>query len=427
MSAFAKALCRIADCLPRQELYLVLYPTKRIKQEVARLYAYLMQFLIKALKWHQEGTFKHIIHSFTQPVGIKYKDILENIEDCSRRIDQWAASSAQAELRDVHTLEQETYTNLENTGSVVRRSAVSVDEIMRRITDIAPQLTTLISGQVNTNQRVFDLQLSQMLAITANSSLQNPEISYRYGILRRNNSMQRASRPLAFLDSPKLKRWTTSEVNSLIIVKGPYSMRDQIRIFGVDLIEAVQNAHVPIFWVLPSTIQSGAEGITSVDVLKSLVQQAIRINKYFRNESTCALSCSRMQSAVHESDWFDILGSTFDGLTQIYIVFDTSVLGRDGLALSDNFSWFLAFHSFMERLKARGRGSVIKLIFLSYCETMHMDLDGIDQPEDFTVKIDPRSHTTARQRRRRKIQFRLEALRGARPRKILDENVMEFC
>jgi len=239
--------------------------------------------------------------------------------------------------------------------------------------------------------------------------------------------MQRASRPLAFLDSPKLKRWTTSEDNSLIIVKGPYSMRDQIRIFGVDLIEAVQNAHVPIFWVLPSTFQSGAEAVTSVDILKSLVQQAIRINKYFRNESTCALSCSRMQSAVHESDWFDILGSTFDGLPQIYIVFDTSILGRDGLTLSDNFSWFLAFHSFQERLKARGSRSVLKLIFLNYCETKHMDLNGIDQPEDFTVKIDPRSHTAARQRRRRKIQFRLEALRGARPKTILDENAMIFC
>lgn len=407
-STFAKALCRIADCLPRQELYLVLYPTKQMKQEVARLYAYLIQFLIKALKWYQEGIFKHIIHSFTQPVGIKYKDILESIEDCSRRIDQWAASSAQAELRDVHILQHKMYSNLENAGSVVRRSAVSVDEIMRRIIDIAPQLTTLISGQVNTCQRIFDLQLSQMLTIAANSSLQDPEISYRYGILRRNHIMQRASRSLPFLDSPKLKRWATSEESSLIVVKGPYSMRDQIRIIGINLIEAVQNAYIPIFWVLPNTIQSGAEAITSIDVLKSLVQQAIRINKNFQNESTCALSCSRMQSAVRESDWFDILGSTFEGLSQIYIVFDTIILGRDGLTLSDNFSWFLAFHSFLERLKARGSRSVIRLIFLSYCETKHMDLNGVYQPEDFTVKIDPRSHTAARQRKRRKIQYRLK-------------------
>lgn len=110
-------------------------------------------------------------------MGIKYKDILENIEDCSRRIDQWAASAAKAELRDAHTLQQAMNTNLENTGSVVRSSAVSVDDIRRRIIDIAPQLTTLISRHVNTSQRVSDLQLSQMLTIAANSSLQDPEIT----------------------------------------------------------------------------------------------------------------------------------------------------------------------------------------------------------------------------------------------------------
>ena len=397
-----------------------------MKQEVARLYAYLIQFLIKALKWYQEGTFKHIIHSITQPVGIKYKDILENIEDCSRCIDQWAVSSAQAELRDVHTLQREVHTDLKNTGSVVRRSTMSVDEIMRRVIDIAPQLTTLISGQVNTNHRVFDLQLSQMLTITAGSSLQDPEISYRHGILRRNKSMQRASRPIQFLDSQKLKRWTTSEGSSFIIIKGPYSMRDQIRIFGVDLIEAVRSAQIPVLWALPSVTQTGAETITSIDVLKSLVQQAIRINKSFQNESTCALSCNRMQSAAHESDWFDILGSTLLGLPQTYIVFDTSILGPTGLTLSENFSWVLAFYSLLERLKARGSRSAIKLIFISYCETKHMDLNGFDQPEDFTLKIDPRRRAAPRERRRRKNRFRLRASRGASFENEVDDSAMEI-
>ena len=92
---------------------------------------------------------------------------------------------------DVHSLQQAMNTDLENTGSVVRSSAVSVDDIRRKIIDIDPQLTTLISRHVNNSQRVSDLQLSQMLTIAANSSLQDPEIGYRYGILRRNNSMQR--------------------------------------------------------------------------------------------------------------------------------------------------------------------------------------------------------------------------------------------
>ncbi|KAL6712766.1 hypothetical protein ACLMJK_000640 [Lecanora helva] len=298
MSTFAKALCRIADCLPRQELRLILYPTIQIKQAVARLYAYLIQFLLKALEWYQEGTFKRILHSFTQPVGLKYKDILENIEDCSRQLDQWAAALSQAELRDIHNMQRDMHTDLGKTGAIIQQSAASVDEIRRRVIGIAPQMTTLISGQINTNQRVFDLQLSQMLTIAANSSLQDPEISYRRGLLRRNRLMQRSRWSCPLLESTKLRRWTASQYSSSIIVKGPFSARDQIRTLGVNLIEAARSAQIPIVWATPSTAHNNANSITSIDVLKSLVQQVIRINKAFQYENTCALSCSRMQSAV---------------------------------------------------------------------------------------------------------------------------------
>ena len=113
MSTFAKTLCRIADCLPRQELALVLYPTKQIKQGVAQLYAHFMDFLVRAMKWYREGAVNRIVHSITQPVGIRYKDILESIEDCSRSIDKWVTASAQAELRDMHALQQRTQSDVE--------------------------------------------------------------------------------------------------------------------------------------------------------------------------------------------------------------------------------------------------------------------------------------------------------------------------
>lgn len=187
---------------------MVLYPTKQIKQGVAQLYAHLMEFFIRAMKWYREGTLKHILHSITQPVGIRYKDILESIEDCSRRIDKWAAASAQAELRDMHTLQQKTLSDVEKTGSVVQNSAVIVDEIMRAVVAMVPQLTQVVAGQLDTNQRVFDLQLSSMLTFTADSPLPDPETSYRYGLLKRNKHKLRIGRSPAFWQSPKLKFWT---------------------------------------------------------------------------------------------------------------------------------------------------------------------------------------------------------------------------
>ena len=399
VSTFAKAMSRIADCLPRQQLSLILYPTTQMKQGVAQLYAFLLQFLIKALKWYQEGTVKHIIHSFTQPVGIKYKDILENIEECSRNIDMWAASSSQAELRDVHTLQQKMQTSVEKTRSVVQRSAVSVDEIMKVVIAMAPQLTTVVTGQLNTNQRVFDLQLSQMFTVTGKTGLLDPESSYRFGILRRNRLRQYPTRQSAFPQSPKLKNWAISQRSSLVIVRSTYSMRDQAKNFAVDVIEAVQSALIPISWILPNLVQDPSKPLSSTDILKSLVHQTMRLNQNFQQESTCALNCARMQSAVNETEWFDILGATLVGLPLIYIVFDASILNKTDGPLSEDFSWPVAFLKLFQELASRGSGTVVKLVIIQYNESRQMRVESLDQAQDSIVNVDRPARKTAKRQR----------------------------
>ena len=399
MSTFAKALCRIADSLPRQELASVLYPTKQIKQGVAQLYAHLMEFLVKAMKWYREGALKHIVHSITQPVGIRYKDILESIEDCSRNVDKWVIASAQAELRDMHALQQKTLLNIETTRSVAQSNAFTVDEIMKIVVSMTPQLTQLIAGQLDTNQRVFDLQLSNMLTFTTGSSILDPETSFRSGLLKRNKHKLRFGRQPTFWQSPKLKLWTDSDVSALVIVTGPYSLREKAKDFGINVIEAVRSTATPVLWVLPKHDQSIAGRITTVDILKSLVQQAMRLNRVFQSERACALSCARIQSAVQESEWFDILGSTLAGLQLVYIVFDIGTLGRTILALSDEFSWPLAFFSLFQTLASRASQTRLKIVLISYGETQFLQMPGIDTPQELIVNIDPPGRAVPRTRR----------------------------
>ncbi len=82
----------------------------------------------------------------------------------------------------MHTLQQRTLTDVEKTDSVIQNSAV-IDEIVKVVVAMAPQLIQLVAGQLDSNQRVFDLQLSNMLTVTAAYSIPDPETSYRYGIL----------------------------------------------------------------------------------------------------------------------------------------------------------------------------------------------------------------------------------------------------
>ena len=98
----AKGLCHIADSLPRVEFLTLLYPTRRMKQAVADLYAYIIRFLIRAQGWYQEGKVLHALHSFTRPAELRYVDLIDEIEACTRTVDSLASAGAQAEQRDVH-------------------------------------------------------------------------------------------------------------------------------------------------------------------------------------------------------------------------------------------------------------------------------------------------------------------------------------
>lgn len=73
-----------------------------MKNSLCHLYAHILRFLVRAHDWYKEGTFKHIVHSITRPVELRYDDLLQNIAQSSRVIEQLASSGHQAEVRDMH-------------------------------------------------------------------------------------------------------------------------------------------------------------------------------------------------------------------------------------------------------------------------------------------------------------------------------------
>ena len=100
--SLAKGLCLVADSLPRVEFLTLLYPTRRMKQAVANLYAYIIRFLIRAQAWYQESKLLHALHAFTRPAELRYADLIEEIEACTRTVCSLASAGAQAEQRDMH-------------------------------------------------------------------------------------------------------------------------------------------------------------------------------------------------------------------------------------------------------------------------------------------------------------------------------------
>src|SRR6266536_863026 len=98
----AKTLARIADLLPRSELASILYPTDAMATAVSHLYASILRFFIQALKLYKKGRFARAIGSVVNPWAIASKEVVEEIDECSRRVDALAGAASRAEIRDLH-------------------------------------------------------------------------------------------------------------------------------------------------------------------------------------------------------------------------------------------------------------------------------------------------------------------------------------
>jgi hypothetical protein len=107
VTTLAKGLSQIADSLPRIELVTILYPTRRVKQAVAELYAYILRFFIRVQEWFEQGKLRHAWEALARPVELRYDDLIEEIEGRTSDIDKLANAGAQAEQRDIHLELQE--------------------------------------------------------------------------------------------------------------------------------------------------------------------------------------------------------------------------------------------------------------------------------------------------------------------------------
>jgi hypothetical protein len=98
---FSRALTMIADVLPRAKLSAELYRTKDMKDAIASLYAHIILFLKQAIKWYNVGPAGRALTALFKPFELRYKDTVEQIEQCAKTIDDLAGILVKAEVREI--------------------------------------------------------------------------------------------------------------------------------------------------------------------------------------------------------------------------------------------------------------------------------------------------------------------------------------
>ncbi|KAK6527283.1 hypothetical protein TWF281_010471 [Arthrobotrys megalospora] len=325
---FAKGISKIADALPHTELRSILYPTKHMQQSIQVLYAHIISFLTRAMKWYQQPSWKRAVSSITEPYALRFKDILEDIAEQSRRIDQLALAASQAELRDMH------------------RIIASMNNIL--VEEISPGIK--------------DIQLSIALDFVNKTRFIEPEASLRYCRFLSN----RRSEPKRYIVDAQLlstlQKWVAIDYSSTIVIKGS-SLRvpAQCRDFGADLIYCAKDSTVPLIWALEAASGNDREQISSAtDILKYLVFQVLRLNS---NTLPRGLNATMFRTAGTEAEWFELLTAILSTVPRLMIVVDAGLIGE---RLSDDISWIEAFSRVFDELRLRNIRTIVKVVLLNF-------------------------------------------------------------
>jgi len=252
---------------------------------------------------------------------------------------------------------------------------------------------------VDTNCRLSDLQFSQIMVSLSEVQLWDPlrVYQYHYALHRRRRSpiSQLSNR---FWHSTKLRNWTRSPQSEISLIMGTFHSRLALRGFCVDVIEQLRAHQVPVLVSMRVTDDlSTTTKISSMDLLKYFVKQALQLSQKMRNERSMALSCARFHSAMSETEWFQLLESVLAEIGQtVYIIVDLELLDPD-LDMLGRFSWLSAFRAFFSRLEERQVSTQVKVLLINYGSRLPFGLSDSEY-SDFVVpaKMTP---TTVRQRR----------------------------
>ena len=243
------------------------------------------------------------------------------------------------------------------------------------------------SAHLDTNQRLSDLQVSQIMTFTSGSCSMDAVKSLQYSTFMRNRNRSRfVPAPEPFWLRPTFQTWKSTRDSSLVMIKGNHASRFNIKGFCVNAISLLRDSKVPVLWALKTIENDAVQTPSIVDLLKSLVCQALRLNDAVHSERSMAFNCTKFQRAETENQWLELLGSVVAGLPQVYVIIDVEAVSPRLRSLNAAFSWPNAFLDFFSKLTDHGCKTVVKVVLVSYGSSVFVDTSAKDL-QDLIISV----------------------------------------
>ena len=314
-----------------------------MKQAVSVLYAHVIKFLLRALDWYEESRIVHAIHSITKPAALRYDDLLEDIRRATRKIADLAIASSQAEQRDMHT-------ELQALRDLVKQFKEDM------VLDQAIQASTLLDCR----HALSDIQSTQALTLISSACSVDHKSNLQASLLIRDKHrlMSNRSKCPPFWTSSEIHAWNIGQHSSSITIRTSFKNRFYIRDFCTNIIQQLRNAGIPVLWVLKPKEQTYN---STIEVLKSLIYQALTLDTVSRTDSKLSFQLRQFLDAQLDNDYVNLLGSTLEKFGLVYIMVEAGAMDSASASQCREHLQELS-----RRLSERDAATLMKVMVLSY-------------------------------------------------------------
>lgn len=362
-SVIANSLLDIADMLPRVELVSILYPTESLRRLVSSLYACIIKFLMRALNWYEQSSLKRALHAVTKPVGLYYDDILNDIASIKNKVLAEAVAGNQAEQRDMHNeliATREMVQLASNTSIGEHRDQQQMlQEIITLVRDLKIDFR---SGQVIAQDErakiyrsVCEVKSTQIFHVLSSECVIDHQASLHRSKAHRDR--RRSLRSMPFWTSRELQDWNTSPKSSLFLLGVRIAERQSAQDFCTNIIQQLSQAQIVSLWLLHTPNQNHS----LIDVLKSLIQQAMISASRRTGDSASTLFINRFIHATSETDYAEILADIISSLEVVYLIVQLSALETVyALSLLSSLS------ALVERLPREGSSALLRVLVVNW-------------------------------------------------------------
>ncbi|KAH8590413.1 hypothetical protein B0O99DRAFT_691622 [Bisporella sp. PMI_857] len=338
VSQFSQALAEIGEALWQTKLSAELYGMEQMKEAISRLYAHIILFFQQAVKWYSMSSAGRAISSIFKPFELDYKDTVEEIKLCSQTVNNIASAASRAELRDLHDIIKEQYTQDKERDKKLQQMQTELKSLQEKM---FWNIVQTLRPEHTPEETFTKAQL----------------------ITKRTNATTRPSKDWkVLLDC--LGRWVSADGSALFIVKVALCAEAKAKEFAVDVIQILRPLPYGVIWNL-SICRTRSKPASLVDMIKSLIFQALTNDPNILKKYPAELDATAFLSTHTEDEWISLLSKLLSRLSKHFIVVEAQDIFQINRETPEWPARF--FHLFQNLIdQAKSSGNILKILILGY-------------------------------------------------------------